>query len=342
MTRARATADTQDNNGGSVSPVVAGKNFLINGNFDFFQRGSLSTTSGGYGLDRWYQISTGSSGAVSVTQQTTGVPAGSRFCARITMGASSGYGNQYQAIETSNAVMMQGRTVTASIRLRRSAGFAGTLSFGLDKSSSVDNGVLGTWTAVAGVTATNANLPTGTGSSDWFTLSFTTTIPNDGTANTLRVRIEQSQVETSCYWEMSQAQLEIGSVATPFSRAGGTIQGELAACQRYFVAYNTNGVSGFQVAFGQQSSTTTSEHQIAIPVTMRATPSASFSAIGDWTVNNFINQIALTASSVISGRSGPEAVTIGNTWGSGIGTTGGLVGMLGNKTAARYYLSAEL
>jgi hypothetical protein len=41
-------------------------------------------------------------------------------------------------------------------------------------------------------------------------------------------------VNNTDYILWSGAQLEIGSVPTTFSRAGGTIQGELAACQRYY------------------------------------------------------------------------------------------------------------
>jgi hypothetical protein len=42
--------------GSLINSPVAGKNVIINGNFDFFQRGSLSTTNAGYGLDRWCKI----------------------------------------------------------------------------------------------------------------------------------------------------------------------------------------------------------------------------------------------------------------------------------------------
>jgi len=234
MTRAR------DNSVNPFNNNYAGKNFVINGGMDFFQRGSLSTTSGGYGLDRWAQVSSGSGSNVTITQQTTGVPFGSRYCARITMGASAGYGNQFQYIETSNVTPLVGKTATFSIKLRRSSSFAGTLSVVVAKSATVDAGGGASWTALTprGVsTATNSALPTGTTSSDWLTIAFQVDIPNDGSANSLRVSVQQSQVETSAYWEMAQAQLEVGSFATPFSRAGGDIQGELAKCQRY---YETN------------------------------------------------------------------------------------------------------
>jgi hypothetical protein len=71
---------------------------------------------------------------------------------------------------------------------------------------------------------------------------------------------------------MAQTQLEIGSVATAFTRAGGTIQGELAACQRYYYAH----VSGNTKMFANANalSATFAQGYIQFPVTMRTSPSA--------------------------------------------------------------------
>jgi hypothetical protein len=64
----------------------------------------------------------------------------------------------------------------------------------------------------------------------------------------------------------------LGPVATQFSRAGGTIQGELAACQRYY--FRTSSLSSFGVqATGMATSTTAGQVEIALPVTLRTSPS---------------------------------------------------------------------
>jgi hypothetical protein len=263
---------------------VAGKNLVINGGMDFFQRGSLATTTAGYGLDRWAQVSSGSGSNVTITQQTTGVPIGSRYCARITTGASAGYGNQFHYIETSNSATLWGKPATLSIKLRRSAAFAGTLSVVLSKSSTVDAGGGATWTTVGSTVVSNSLLPTGTTSSDWHTVTFTVTVPNDGSANSLRVSIQQSQVETSAYWEMAQCQLEEGTAATTFSRAGGTIQGELAACQRYFQALSWGPTYNTAIHSGHFWSSTKSLGTVHLKTTMRSNPAVSISSPSHVTV----------------------------------------------------------
>ena len=239
MSRAQLTSTDQQNSGGPVSPFVAGKNFAINGGFDIFQRGSFSSTSQGYAIDRWFVVCSGSSSSTVVTQQTTGVPIGSRYCMRVAMGASGGYGNPSQFIETANVAPLQGQYITVQAKVRKNSSFtASSISLGLLKSSTVDAGIGATWVAMTKISGidnvTNANIPTGTGASNWYQLSVTYFIPNDGTANSLYIGLSQSSVESSgAYWEIAQVQLEVGSVATPFSRAGGTVQGELAACKRY-------------------------------------------------------------------------------------------------------------
>lgn len=273
MTRARDIADQQKNLGGAVAPFVAGKNAIINGGFDIWQRGTSFNNAAAYTADRWYSANGGSA---TITRQTTGVPNNAQYCWRFTATGSNVYAGLYQFIETANVIPLQGKTVTAQIKLRRNATMNVGLVFFVDKSSTVDAGAGATWTTINFATITNVQLPTGTTSSDWYTASVTCVIPNDGTANSIRLNVQESAVlPNGSIWEAAQVQLEIGSVATPFSRAGGSIGGELALCQRYY--QRSTPISNIYTPFGLGTAGATTA--IYIPITLKQTMRTQPSAI---------------------------------------------------------------
>lgn len=293
--------------------ITAGKNAIINGGFDFFQRSTFnSQTSNGYNLDRWY---CSLAGTVTITQQTTGVPSGSKYCARVAYNAAGSVGNLYQALESGTVATMQGKTVTLSVKLRRNASFAANLSINVFKNATADTLTGGTWSLIDSLTITNANLPTGTTAADWYLATLTVAIPNDGTANGIRVTVGESATGASgAYYEAAQFQLEVGSVATPFARNASTIQGELAACQRYYERTTPNNSN---TAFpGFVNSTTSGYINWNFKTSKRATPTITLgSGAGDW---------AIRISSGNQGMSGYSVIgnTFDNTWLSG--TTTGL------------------
>jgi hypothetical protein len=90
---------------------------------------------------------------------------------------------------------------------------------------------------------------------------------------------------------LGEVKLEEGSSATGYNYSGGTIQGELAACQRYFWQ-----VPADVMAPGYVSSTSQAVGSIVFPVTMRTAPSASYSATG-FSINTFSGGGTTTAAS---------------------------------------------
>jgi hypothetical protein len=341
MTRSRDIADQQDNLGGAVAPFVAGKNFIINGGFDIFQRSTFtSQTASAYALDRWY---VGVGGTVTITQQTTGAPVGSQYCMRVAYNAASSFGNQFQALESANATALAGQTVTATVLVRANASWAATTSQGLnfyvEKNSTANTLTGGTWSSISSTVVTGASISTGTSSTSWTKLTVTCAIPNDGTAAGLRLRIGESVVGPSgAYWEMAQCQLEVGSAATPFARAGGSIGGELALCQRYYHRFNFNSGSYSRAGFGTASTTTNGKIFIPFNTTMRATPTAvDYSTLGLFDgVNTY------TITSVALDQLGPENGTVDCAVASGLTQYRPYFLYYGNTTGAYIGFSAEL
>jgi hypothetical protein len=193
---------------------------------------------------------------------------------RTAYGAASSYSSKGQILETSTSAKLWGKTVTGSIKLRRNASFATTLKLTIQKSATVDASSAATWSDIGSATAANASLPTGTTSADWYSLSATVAIPNDGTANSIRFLISEGAAGASgAYWEMAQAQLEAGSVVTPFQTASGSIGGELALCQRYYYRAVIDAVGG-RLGSGFVNSIIELNLTVPFPVPMRTKPSA--------------------------------------------------------------------
>jgi hypothetical protein len=319
---------------------VAGKNFVINGGFDVYQRGSFSSSSSGYTLDRWQVIRSG--GTATVTQQSSGGPVGSSNHFRLAY-TSTGIWNIWQYIESSNVKMLQGRTVTLTAKIRKNATFSSNYIMGIYKSSTANGGSSASWSQVGSSSAINANIPTGTTSSDWLTLTTTLSIPSDGTAEGLAVVFFENAANLNgSYIEISQVQLEIGSVATAFSRAGGSIGGELALCQRYYFRQTSNSTNGAAVpiATGIAGSTTALYAVMNYPVTMRATPtSVDFANVNTWQGGGLgaISNVVLTSNSVGTDKTLLTCTTTGLTNGQSYGVltnASGVTGFIG--------LSAEL
>jgi hypothetical protein len=225
---------------------------------DFWARGT-SFSSAGYGADRWY-FSFG--GSITFSQETSVIPSGTTYAAKMLATANSSFGELYQALEAQEVNLLAGQTITVSGYTRATSGYTGNAVIAIQTNTTANTQNGGTWTEVA----SNSLTPS---TSAYNRFSVTYAVPA-GTLG-LRVRLGNTSTQNSgAAIYFANIQLELGSVATPFSRAGGTLSGELAACQRYYqqlsgVQYNVIG----QVAAIE---TTFAAGTIYFPVAMRTQP----------------------------------------------------------------------
>jgi hypothetical protein len=253
---------------GPTGPVAAASpNYLINGGFDFWQRGT-SFSADGYTADRWYFDETGVCNVYQyLPSDTEGLPAGFNYGIRALAATSNDSVDLYQALERSVVIPLRGKTVTFSCYLKMDANMrAQTGAFELiaDYSNSTDARASQT-TAIGTVTLDKSLY------SSWTRASYTFVVPNDAVG--LMVGIEPPLCDSSQpQYFMTGAMLEVGSSATDFRRAGSTYTEEQMACYRYYyrkVAESTGGT----LAFGMVTNTTTiSQFTVFHPVPMRVAP----------------------------------------------------------------------
>jgi hypothetical protein len=219
--------------------VVAGKNAVINGGFDVWQRGTSvvgANNSTTFTADRWnaYRGSAGSTFTRQVTGDTTNLP-NIQYCLRVARDSgNTGTGNiiTAQSVESINAIPFAGQTVTVSWYARRGANYSAAsnnLNYEFITGTGTDQTILGTYTGAVTTTGTRTLTTT------WQRFSYTVTLAATATEFGLDFYFAPTGTAGAAdYFEITGVQVELGSVATPFSRAGGTMQGEYAACQRYY------------------------------------------------------------------------------------------------------------
>lgn len=277
---------------------AAGKNKIINGDFRFNQRNFTSnTTDNTYNFDRWVQANGGTTGTLTITPQTftpgTAPVAGYEAINYVQCVTASGVSantfalyNQY--IEDTRT--FAGQTVTLSFWAKATSGtpkIATEIGQNFGSGGSPSSAV---YTAGGAVTL----------STSWARYSTTISVPSVAgktfgtTANTsylgatlwlsggstFNTRASSIGLQNATF-QIWGVQLEEGSVATAFQTATGTIQGELAACQRYFcktfplatAPASNAGQSGSYFApraYGAQANVYVFYWQF--PVSMRAAP----------------------------------------------------------------------
>lgn len=256
----------------------AGKNKIINGKFDVWQRGTtFDVTSSVYNADRFLTGNTGNTGTISQQAFTLGAAPVSGYEAQYFLRANivgvAGAANVTQFAQRIEDVRsFAGQTVTISYWAKADAAKSVSLElqqyFGSGGSASVNTFVVKQALTTSWVRYTSTiAVPSISGK----------TIGTGGTQLDFRFFLSagsnfdartSSLGTQSIIFDIWGVQIEAGSVATPFQTASGSIGGELALCQRYLPA-----ISGLYSPMGGYSySTTNSVVFYDFPVTPRVVP----------------------------------------------------------------------
>ena len=261
-------------------------NGIINGGFDIWQRGtSIANTASytQYCADRFQVNRAGLATGATISRQSSGFTS-IQYAARVQRDSgNTNTGAIYflTALETADSYRFAGQAVTISFYARAGANYSSAssalgvrLDYGTGTDQSLGTGFTGQ-TAVVNQTATLTT--------SWQRFTYTGTV--SASATEIGFYSFYTPVGTAGandYYEITGIQLELGSVATTFKRsngAGGTIQGELAACQRYY--FRSTPLSSFGwLGSGIAQSTTATSIAVTLPSQMRVVPtSVDFSTL---------------------------------------------------------------
>jgi len=353
-------ADSSTSTGLRYQGSAIGKNCVFNSGFDIFQRTSAPTTgittAGGvaYSLDRWVSWAVTGTGSMNASQQVTGDTTNLpfvRYCARIQRTAANTSTSNLefaQALENTDSARFIGQTVTFSFYARKGANYSGvsnTLAAIVQTGTGTDQ----SWWNMTGTAQPISTSTTLT--STWQRFQYTATLSSSATQVGFCFRYAGvGTAGAADYYEVTGVQLELGSIATPYAKMGaGTVQSELAACQRYYWRTVCDGAAFKMLANGVNTAASgaIAIFPISLPVPMRVYPTsfdyANISANKNSTDTRYSTGTWSIANGGTSLSGGNSIVEIFYTHGSSVFTAGSTVSIQTTGATGQYMgVSAEL
>ena len=321
-------------NGGAF----AFRNKIINGGFDIWQRGTSANLTTSYvyqSADRWFTgINTAALGTVAQINVGNGV--GTRYSLRLQRTAGQTLASTMHAfyvMETADCVYkLAGIPMTLSFWARAGSGASfstlnATLVSGQGTDQTANQLYTSVWTNATTVATTAAALTT-----SWARFAITGT--THSSTSQLGINLNVATTGTAGandYVEITGAQLEVGSVATPFEvRPYGT---ELALCQQYYYRVFPNSTSSILGTASVQS-TISGYGYFPFPVTMRVAPSAvdTTATASDYLLNVAAGAVANTTVPTINARTSRNLGVVDLTFTGG--STAGQAGYLGTSAGS--------
>ena len=310
------------------------KNYLINGGFAISQRGTSFTSTGSannddsYTLDRWYILSD-TNDVIDVTQDTTTVPTNGQFAIALDVETVNKKFGIATIIENKDIIGLIGNTVTFSFKAKVSAttkldNVKAAIVAWSGTADTVTSDIISTWnvegtnpTLIANATYENtpANLNLTT---SYATYSISAAVDTASTKNLiLFIWSDVTDTTLGDFLYISEAKLELGSSATAFVYAGGTLADELDSCQRYYVRFNDPSNTRGNIGNAIRYSGTNGLALVYMPTTMRIAPTAlEFASleVSDVEASN----IAITAVTLASTYASNKTLGIDFTVASGL------------------------
>jgi hypothetical protein len=290
-----STAAFQNTIGDAISPYGAFRNKIINGNFDFWQRGTTQSAFSGYGSDdRWVNSHAGSSKVHSQQAFTIGqtaVPNNPKYFSRTVVSSIAGASNfVVKAHYIEDVSKLSGKTLTLSfwgkadtnrniaIDFSQYFGSTGSPSAQVNFGSTIF-ALTSSWqkftTTVSFPSVAGKTLGTDT-NNDRNVINFWFDAGSTYNSRT------NSLGQQSGTFDIAQVQLEEGNIATPFETRPQEV--EFALCQRYYEivggAVNTVAANGYCVSSGSGGAAL----WISYSVSKRITPIVTKN--GTWFVSN--------------------------------------------------------
>jgi hypothetical protein len=314
----------------SLAPAAPSGNAIINGAFEINQRGFTSSTANlNYGFDRWRQSNVGGTATVSTQTFTLGAAPvtgyeSSNFARVVTSGqsATSHYAVFQQLVESVRT--FAGQTVTISFFAKAASGtpkigVAMTQNFGTGGSPSAElNPPVGTVTLSTSWVrySLTYNVPSisgktiGTNINDYLGLELWVSAGSNFATRASSIGIQNNTFDI---WGV---QLESGPTANAFRRNANSLQGELAACQRYYFRSSSALSTYATYGSGMGISTTSARFISNCPVQMRIAPTSV-----DFANISFFDGSALFAASGLTIDSGLTTPFIASTAATSSGIT---------------------